>query len=235
VNERKVNRLLVDGKDFFGSDPRMATRNLPANIIDKVQVLDDKDEAELHPDKLPIDLGQVINLKLKKSIKKGWFGKTYAGAGTEDKYEAGAIVNLFRDTFQVSLIGFSNNVDRAGFRLDDIRTLAGFDRSGLDNYTISERGLNVNGISFGGQGEGISKTSGAGINLNHVLKNGLTLNTQYFFGRSVNDIAELYNQQQFLGDSVINIRSRRNEVRASNSHRIGLGLKGKLNETSRIA
>jgi hypothetical protein len=50
VNGRKVNRLLVEGKDFFGSDPRMATRNLPANIIDKIQVTDDKDEAELNPD-----------------------------------------------------------------------------------------------------------------------------------------------------------------------------------------
>lgn len=234
VNERKVNRLLVDGKDFFGADPRMATRNLPANIIDKVQVMDDKDEAELHPDKLPIELGQVINLKLKKSIKKGWFGKAYAGAGTTEKHETGAIVNLFRDTFQVSLIGFSNNIDRSSFRFDDINALGGFERSGIENYSMNERGLNVNGISFGGQGEGISKTSGAGINLNHVLKNGLTLNTQYFFGRSVNDIVELYNQQQFLGDSVINVRSRRDEVRESNTHRIGLGLKGKLDETSRL-
>lgn len=234
VNERKVNWLLVDGKDFFGSDPRMATRNLPANIIDKVQVMEDKDEAELHPDRLPTDLGQVINLKLKKSIKKGWFGKAYAGGGTTDKYEAGAIVNLFRDTFQVSFLGFSNNLDRSGFRLDDIRSLAGFDRSGIDDYSVNERGLNVNGISFGGQGEGISKTTGTGINLNNVLKNGLTLNTQYFFGRAVNDIVELANQQQFLGDSIINLRSRRDEVRATNSHRIGLGLRGRLNETSRL-
>lgn len=234
VNERRVNRLLVDGKDFFGSDPRMATRNLPANIIDKVQVMDDKDEAELNPDKLPIDLGQVINLKLRKSIKKGWFGKAYAGAGTTDKYETGAIVNLFRDTFQVSLIGFSNNLDRSGFRLDDIRALGGFERSGINDYSVNERGLNVNGISFGGQGEGISRSTGGGINLNNVLKNGLTLNTQYFFGRSVNDILELSNQQQFIGDSIINIRSRRNEVRATNTHRIGLGIKGKLNETSRL-
>jgi hypothetical protein len=234
VNERKVNRLLVDGKDFFGSDPRMATRNLPANIIDKVQVMDDKDEAELNPDKPPTDLGQVINLKLKKSIKKGWFGKAYAGAGTTERYEAGAIVNLFRDTFQVSLIGFSNNLDRSGFRLDDIQALAGFNRSGIDNYTVNERGLSVNGISFGGQGEGISKSSGTGFNLNNVLKNGLTLNTQYFFGRAVNGIMELANQQQFLGDSIINIRSRRDEVRATNTHRIGLGLRGALSKTSRL-
>jgi hypothetical protein len=234
VNERKVNRLMVDGKDFFGSDPRMATRNLPANIIDKVQVMEDKDEAQLNPDKLLTELGQVINLKLKKGIKKGWFGKAYAGAGTDRRHELGSIVNLFRDTLQVSLIGFSNNLDRAGFRLEDIRTLGGFDRSGLLDYTVNERGLSVNGTSFGGQGEGISKTSGGGMNVNHVWKNGLTLNTQYFFGRAVNTITEIANQQQFLKDTIINNRSSRQEVRATNTHRIGLGLRGQLNSNSRL-
>src|SRR5690606_37980819 len=114
VNGKRVNRIMVDGKDFFGNDPKMATRNLPANMIDKVQVTEDKDEKELNPDRPEGDLGKVINLKLKKGVKKGGFGKTYAGGGTDDLYEAGAILNLFKDTMQVSLIGFSNNLNRAG-------------------------------------------------------------------------------------------------------------------------
>ena len=234
VNDRKVNRLLVDGKDFFGTDPRMATRNLPASIIEKVQVSDDRDEAELNPDKLQSDLGQVINLKLKKSVKKDWFGKAYAGAGTDKRYELGSILNLFRDTLQVSLLGYGNNLDRAGFALNDIRTLGGFDRSGLDDYVINPRGLNVNNISFGGQGEGINTSDGAGINLNNVLKNGLTLNTQYFYGNSTNDIAEISNQQQFIGDTILATHGTRNEQRKNISHRFGLGLKGKLDQWSRL-
>ena len=233
VNDRKVNRLLVDGKDFFGTDPRMATRNLPASIIEKVQVMDDRDEAELNPDRLQTDLGQVINLKLKKSIKKGWFGKAYAGAGTAERYEGGSILNLFKDTFQVSLLGYANNLDRAGFGLNDIRTLGGFDRSGLDDYVINPRGLNVNNISFGGQGEGINTSHGAGINLNNVLKNGLTLNTQYFYGKSRNDINELSNLQQFIGDTVLTTHASRNEQRENTSHRFGIGLKGRFNAHSR--
>jgi hypothetical protein len=234
VDGRKVNRLMVDGKDFFGTDPRMATRNLPANIIDKVQVTEDKDEAELNPDKLPAELGQVINLKLKKSIKKGWFGKAYAGGGSDERYETGSILNLFRDTLQLSLLGFSNNIDRAGFGLNDIRSLGGFDRSGLDDYVINARGLSVNGISFGGQGEGINTSTGAGFNLNNVFKNGVSLNTQYFYGQSRNDITERANRQQFFGDTVLSTLTDREEVQRTYNHRIGFGLKGKPGANSRF-
>jgi hypothetical protein len=161
VNGRKVNRILVDGREFFGNDPKMASRNLPANIIDKVQVAEDKDERELNPDKPAGDIGQVINLKLKKGIKQGWFGKAYAGAGTDDRYEAGGIVNLFRDTLQVSILGFTNNLNRAGFGFTDLRQLGGFDRSGINEMAVySGGGLSLNGISFGGTGQGINTSSG---------------------------------------------------------------------------
>lgn len=235
VNGKKVNRIMVDGKEFFGSDPKMATRNLPANIIDKIQVAEDKDERELNPDRSNGDIGQVINLKLKKAIKQGWFGKAYAGGGTDKRYEGGAIVNLFRDTMQVSLLGFSNNINRAGFGLNDIRTLGGFERSGINNLSIyNGGGINVNGISFGGTGEGINQSTGSGFNMNHVLKNGVTLNTQYFYGQTKNDIAELNNRQQFLGDTILVTRSNRDEVLKTFTHRVGVGVKGKIDSLTRF-
>src|SRR5215216_3392388 len=86
ANGKRVNRILVDGKSFFGDDPKMATRNLPANVIDKIQ---------------------VINLTLKKGVKKGWFGKLYTGAGTKERYEIGGIANIYRDTLQLSILAFS--------------------------------------------------------------------------------------------------------------------------------
>ncbi|HEY0677339.1 MAG TPA: outer membrane beta-barrel protein [Chitinophagaceae bacterium] len=235
VNGKRVNRILVDGKEFFGNDPKMATRNLPANMIDKVQVTDDKDEAELNPDRPQGELGQVINLRLKKGVKQGWFGKAYAGAGTDERYEAGSIVNLFRDTMQVSLLGFTNNLNRAGFGFTDIRSLGGFERSGINMMMINGNGgINVNGISFGGTGEGINRSTGAGFNMNHVLRNGLTLNTQYFYGHTRNDIEELNNRKQFLGDTIFNTKTDRNEVLLTNSHRIGVGLRGKIDSLTRF-
>lgn len=235
VNGKKVNRIMVDGKEFFGGDPKMATRNLPANLIDKVQVSDDKDELELNPDKAKADVGQIINLRLKKAIKQGWFGKMYAGKGEGNLYEAGGIVNMFRDTLQVSVIGFGNNLSRAGFGFKDIQTLGGFDRSGINSISInSNGGLNVNGISFGGTGSGIQRSSGIGFNLNNEFKKGLTLNTQYFYGATRNDIRDIENRQQFLSDTILNTRTNRDEVQFAKSHRIGSTLRWKIDSVNRL-
>ena len=95
VKGKKVNKLLVDGKEFFGGDPQIATKNLPANIVDKVQVMNDKEEIDRNPDIPESEIGQVVNIKLKKAIKQGWFGKAYAGGGTDNKHEVGAILNAF--------------------------------------------------------------------------------------------------------------------------------------------
>jgi len=235
ANGKRVNRILVDGKEFFGNDPKMATRNLPANVIDKIQLTEDKDERELNPDRAAGDIGQVINLKLKRAIKKGWFGKAYAGGGTSDRYEAGTILNLFRDTMQVSVLGFTNNLNRAGFGVNEIQSLGGFGRSGVNSIiTSSGGGVNINGISFGGMGEGINTSTGGGFNMNHVLKNGFTLNSQYFYGQSRNEVIELNNRQQFFSDTVLTSRLNRDEIAKSFTHRVGFGLKGKIDSLTRL-
>ncbi|HWJ29263.1 MAG TPA: carboxypeptidase regulatory-like domain-containing protein, partial [Flavisolibacter sp.] len=137
ANGKKVNRIMVDGKAFFGDDPKMATRNLPANVIDKVQVTDDKDEAARNIDGDLTNVGQVINLTLKKGVKKGWFGKVYGGAGTDDRYEIGGIANIYRDTMQLSVLGFSNNVNRSGFSFKEVQDLGGFNRSGFNSLMVT--------------------------------------------------------------------------------------------------
>ncbi len=233
VNGRRVNRLLVDGKEFFGSDPQMATKNLPADIIDKIQVTDDKEQLQQDPSLPKGQLGQVVNLKLKRSIKKGWFGKAYAGAGLDKRYETGGIVNLFRDTLQVSLLGFANNINRPGFGMGDINTIGGFNRSGFNSMMVtSEGGFALNGISFGGTGQGIQRSGGAGMNLNNQIGKNLTLNLQYFYGRISSHIDQYGNRQQFFGDTNIVTRSGNHERNISKSHRIGGFLKWNVDSLS---
>ncbi len=234
VNGRSVTRILVDGKEFFGGDPRMATRNLPANIIDKVQVTDDKDEAEMNPDKPKAALGQIINLKLRKAIKKGWFGKSYGGAGSDGRYEAGGIANIFKDTFQISLLGYANNLNRAAFGLDDLRSLGGFDRGG-GNIEVSHAGTaSVNGLTFGGNNQGITASGGAGFNLNNVFKNGLILNSQYFYGHVNTVVDQQTVQQQFFSDTTLQTTAALKRQPVINSHRFAFVLKGKIDSTLRI-
>ncbi len=233
VNGRKVNRLLVDGKEFFGSDPQMATKNLPADIIDKIQVTDDKEQMQQDPNLPKGQIGQVVNLKLKRSIKKGWFGKAYAGGGTDERYETGGILNLFRDTLQVSLLGFTNNINRPGFGMGDINSIGGFNRSGFNSMMVtSEGGFALNGISFGGTGQGIQKSTGAGMNLNNQLGKNLTLNLQYFYGKISSRVDQLANRQQFFGDTNMVTRNVNDELNINNTHRIGGFLKWNIDSLS---
>ncbi len=222
VNGRAVQKILVDGKEFFGSDPKIATRNLPADVIEKVQVMDDQDALRRDPDMPKMDIPQVINLTFKKGIKKGMFGKLYAGGGTDERYEGGGILNFFRDTTQLSVLGYSNNLNRPGFGLEDISRIGGFDRSGFNSMMVRrDGGFALNGISFGATGEGIQQSSGGGANFNTVTRSGLKLNLQYFFGGINADVNQLVNSEQFLQTDTLNTRRDRNQHRSNLSHRLG--------------
>jgi hypothetical protein len=227
ANGKKVNRILVDGKAFFGDDPKMATRNLPANVIEKVQVTEDKDEAARNTDGDLTNIGQVINLTLKKGIKKGWFGKAYAGAGTKDRYEIGGIANVYRDTMQLSLLAFSNNVNRSGFSFKEVQDLGGFNRSGFNSMMVTTRGGNtgfaLNGISFGGIDQGISRSTGTGFNLNHAPNKKKSFFLQYFYGNSDNKVQQLNNTQQFINDTTVTTKTNTNTHREQLSHTVSAG------------
>lgn len=116
---KSVKKILVDGKEFFTDDPKVASKNLPANMIDKVQVVDRKsDEARFSG----VDDGEeetIINLTVKKGMKQGWFGTAQAGGGTEMQewnpmYELNAMANRFINSSQFSLLGSYNNTNNQG-------------------------------------------------------------------------------------------------------------------------
>ncbi|HEY4060364.1 MAG TPA: outer membrane beta-barrel protein [Puia sp.] len=228
VNGKAVNRILVDGKYFFGDDPKMATRNLPANAIDKVQVIDDKEQIDRSTDGDMTQIGKVINLTLKKSIKKGWFGKAYAGGGTDDRYQAGGIANIYRDTVQLSLLAFSNNINAGGFNVQDITSMGGFNRSGINSMNIKStagsQGFGLNGISFGGGDLGENRATGAGFNLNHTPTKKLSLYTQYFFGYNDNTLVTDNQDQQFINDTSIISRTLTHTKKDLTSHVGNIGL-----------
>lgn len=114
INGKAVSKLLIDGKRFFGDDPKVASKNLDADMLDKIQVYDDRENDPDH--KLSdAEVNKIINLKMKSKIKKSTLGKLYGGIGTRDRYEMGGILSNFKDTLQVSLIGLANNLNQTGF------------------------------------------------------------------------------------------------------------------------
>jgi len=121
----QVQRVMVDGREFFGRDPKLATRNLPADAVDKVQVFDKKSDQAVFTG---IEDGQrekTINLELKEEKRHGAFGNLMAGAGTEDRFQAKASVNKFAKGDQLSFLGMGNNVNEQGFSLDDYMNFSG--------------------------------------------------------------------------------------------------------------
>lgn len=240
VNGKRVNRILVDGKTFFGDDPKMASRNLPANLIDKVQVMDDKEEMDRMTDNNYNDIGKVINLTFKKDVKKGWFGKAYAGAGTEERYEVGGIANIFRDTLQLSLLAFSNNVNRSGFSMGDIQSLGGFNRSGVSSMAVyvdsrGQQNFALNGITFGGTSfGGVSRSSGGGFNLNHAPTSKKSFYLQYFIGENKHLLEDETYNRQFIKDSILDINTFNNAIKLTDQHNIGAGFTIKPNNFTNI-
>ena len=109
VNGKEIKKIMVDGKEFFSDDPKIASKNLPAKMIDKVQVLDKKsDMAQM----TGFDDGEeetVLNLTVKPGMKQGWFGNAYGGYGSKDRYEGNAMVNRFYNNDQLTFMGGLNN------------------------------------------------------------------------------------------------------------------------------
>lgn len=108
---KPVYKIKVNGKDFFGNDVKMATRELPANIIDKIQVIDDYGDAAAKSGIKSEEPVKIINLQLKKDKSNGMFGNVTTGYGSSDSYQFKLGTNFFSDKSQLSFFCNSNNIN----------------------------------------------------------------------------------------------------------------------------
>ncbi|SDC01083.1 outer membrane beta-barrel protein [Pedobacter soli] len=219
-NGKQVSRILVDGKDFFEGNNQIASKNLPSNIVDKVQVMDDAEVKRRNPTIFAADIPQVINLTLKKSVKQGMFGRLYAGLGPKEHYELGGITNIFRDTTQVSILAYGNNLSKSAFSLNEVQGVGGFQRAGNSSVNYNGGGFSIDNISFGGFGEGIQRPAGVGANFNTLTKSGIKINSKYFYGQLRNTIEERSNEGQILGNDTLNTLGYADNQSRVNSHNI---------------
>lgn len=120
INGKEISQIMVDGKRFFDSDPKVAVKSLPADLIDKVQVLDRETDAARMSGFADGDDETIINLTVKPGRKQGLFGTVYAGGGTKQRYEANGMINRFTDGNQWTILGGANNTNNSGF--SDIAT-----------------------------------------------------------------------------------------------------------------
>lgn len=170
---QKVQKVLVDGEEFFGDDPTLVTQNLRADMVDKVQVFDkSSDQAAF----TGIDDGKkekTINLKLKDGKKNGFFGKTTAGAGTDGYYDGQLMANLFKNKQKLAAYGILSNTGKTGLNWQErdnygqnFMSVADYD----ENTGIFSFGLPDNDLeSWDGRynGQGFPKVATGGLHYNN--------------------------------------------------------------------
>ena len=176
---KSVTKILVNGKEFFNDDPQAATKNLTADMVESVQVIDRKsDLARL----TGVDDGEeetVINLTVKKDMQNGWFGTAKAGYGTSGRYEASLNANYFKNGNQVSIIAGANNINEMGF--GDGGRARFRDFGGNGGITTSQR----IGVNFNVGNEDIFRVGG-NVFYTHSSRNSWQRSeTQYLFPDSV--------------------------------------------------
>ena len=185
VNGKKVTKVFVNGKEFFTGDPMMATKNLPADAVDKIQVYDRKSDQAMFTG---IDDGSeetAINLKLKKDRNKSTFGKLNAGAGTPSVFDAQGNVNVINNEEQFSAIGGANNTNRQNFSGRNIVNFSG----GGGGRPGAGAGVTVN--FSGGSGEtdanaqGIAETYSIGGNYSNLFN---SKKTEFNANLSISDV-----------------------------------------------
>jgi hypothetical protein len=179
----QVQRVTVDGREFFGRDPKLATRNLPADAVDKVQVFDKKsDQTEF----TGIDDGQrekTINLELKEEKRNGVFGNVMGGVGTDSRVTAKTSANRFKKGQQLSFIGLGNNINEQGFSIDDYLNFSGGLTSTGGGVRIQIGGNEPGSIPInnGGRQNGVMTNYAAGLNFSDVFNKKTELTSSYFF------------------------------------------------------
>jgi hypothetical protein len=186
VNGKTVTKVFVNGKEFFTGDPKMATKNLPADAVDKIQVYDRKSDQAMFTG---IDDGSeetAINIKLKKDRNRSTFGKLNGGAGTPSRFDAQGNVNVINNEEQFSVIGGANNTNRQNFSNRNIVNFSG----GGGGRPGAGAGVTIN-FGGGGSGEtdanaqGIAETYSIGGNYSNLLNN---KKTEFNANLSINDV-----------------------------------------------
>jgi uncharacterized membrane protein YgcG len=196
-----IPKIYVDGKEFFGNDPKLATKNLTAEMVESIQVFDDmSDQAKF----TRIDDGsrqRTINIKLKKDRRKGIFGRTTVGAGSNDRYTGSLSLNMFNEDQRISIIGGANNINRLGFSSNDM--IGGMGGMGGFSGGGGRGGGGRGGGGGGGSaGNGNTKSWSAGVNYRDDWGKKMEFSGNYFVSKtSTVNRSKSLRQNLFANDS----------------------------------
>jgi len=246
---QQVQKVTVDGRRFFGGNTKMATQNLNAESISKLQLYDDKSEQSKLTGVEDGVKEKTLNVELKEEAKKGGFGKLSAAGGTDGRWSSNASFNKFDKVNQFSIIGYGNNINQSGLSWDDLQEFKGssafqfgdtgdfgFNGSGGMNYISFSGGSNDESfeIPFNNLNSGYSNNQAIGINYNY-LKDKKDFSSNYFYSRSDQTIESFNSRTNFLQDNTSftsTDQSLQNNM--AGHHRVNLRFQNELDSANTI-
>ena len=239
TNGETVQRVLIDGKPFFGDDPTLAIRNLPAEIVEKIQVFDQmSDQAQF----TGFDDGQYIktmNVITRTRTAQSNFGKFAAGYGDDDRYESSGSFNIFNGNQRFTILASSNNTNTQAFSMQDLFGVMsgtgqsrnygmGGGRRGSRNAigTAPRAGIFTpgssarTGASIIGMQQGINTTSFLGGNYSDSISHGMFLQMNYFFNETKNQNNQDINRQYLYSSDSSSLYDQQSDINGMNyNHR----------------
>lgn len=233
VNGKEVNNILVNGKPFFGKDGKIATQNLPAEIISKVQVTDTKTKEEELSGQDATSDEKTINLTIQEDKNKGVFGKANVGYGTDERYESSLLFNYFKDTQKISLLGSGNNINSVGFSMDEIFDNMGGGRN--SSIWVNDNGsFGINGMQFGGN-NGITTSNMIGVNFaDEWAKKKINPNGSYYYSNTETNNNNRTNRINLLPTGNTNTLAESKTKSISDGHSIAMDFEIKIDSTTTL-
>lgn len=238
VNGETVQKVMVDGKPFFGDDPNASIKNLPAEIIDKVEIFDRMSDQSQFSGFNDGDQQKTINFITKRNKNMGQFGRVYGGIGTDEnldaKYNVGAVINSFKSKQRITFLLLSNNINQQNFSASDITGSMGGSGGGRSG------GGRSGGGGFGGSSplmaasqNGITATQSAGLNYSDEWGKKTTVSGSYFFNYTDNDTQSDIVRNYFTSNSLL--YNQDNIDRATNvNHRANFRLEYNIDSANKI-
>lgn len=232
-----VVKVLVDGKEFFGNNPKVATQNLPADAIDKVQVYDKKSDESEFTGVSDGSRNRTVNLILDEDKKKGVFGNVIAGYGTDNHYLGGGKVYKFTDKNQIAVLGTQNNINQLGFSFSDYIDFSGGIQGMMSGGGSARIQIGSDGsfpINFGQPVSGLTTSGGGGANFSHSWSKDQRVFMSYLGNGSNKKLEQKTNTRNFTDIGSFFQEEDLNEVKRDTAHRINFGMRYMIDSSRNI-
>lgn len=228
----EVRRVLVDGKEFFGGDTKIATKNLPADIVDRVQVYDKQSDIASFTGMDDGNGVKTINLMLKEGRKKGTFGQLQGQYGTQDRFRTKGNLHRFNQKMRLSFVGNANNTNEQAFTVEDYLAMNG-GPAALANGSGNIMDINI-GAGPDQVENAITSRQGTGINFNYDFSPKTTFSSHYFLYNSEAKVIGESTSSTFLGASGFSSKSQNRQTLMDCSQRLHNRLTYRLNELQEV-